>query len=326
MTTKWWIGSYGSDMDGTSEGISLAQSRPDGSLELVGLAASILSPTFIASRGNTLYAAAEGLGRIEAYRIVGDTLESIGGVSSGGGYPCQLEFIEGGLVAANYEGGELGVISNDLVLEQVVPSHGSGPHPEQAGPHAHRAFRLNETTLLSADLGADRVFVHSIEGGRITRTGEAVLPPGTGPRDIELHPSGLIYVLGEHGRDLHVFEWLDEELVPVTSAALPGALENDQAAAVRFGADGRFVYAGLRGSNLIAVLEASDDGRTLTPVASVSTAGDWPRNLIVDGDLLHVANQRSNTIASFRLGSDGIPVLIAEPTPFASPTYLLAHA
>jgi hypothetical protein len=39
--------------------------------------------------------------------------------------------------------------------------------------------------------------------------------------------------------------------------------------------------------------------------------------------VLHVANQLSNGVASFAIGADGIPSLIAEPTPVASPTYLL---
>jgi len=39
-----------------------------------------------------------------------------------------------------------------------------------------------------------------------------------------------------------------------------------------------------------------------------------------------VANQVSNSIASFRLGSDGMPSLIAEPTAVPSPNYLLARA
>ena len=111
--------------------------------------------------------------------------------------------------------------------------------------------------------------------------------------------------------------------VLAASVALPGREPGDQAAAIGFSSDGRSVYAGLRGSNQISVLRASDDGRTLTPVGSVSTAGDWPRHLAVDGDVLHVANQLSNTVASFRLGADGMPVLIADPTPVASPTYLL---
>lgn len=324
----WWVGAYGADMEGSSEGISRATSRPDGSLELVGLAASVLSPTFLVKAHGHLYAAIEGSGTVVSYAVAGDELVLDGSASSGGQWPCQLEFIDGGVIAANYGGGELGVIAlsaNAAVadLTEVLTSTGSGPHEEQAGPHAHASFRVDETHVLSADLGADRLWIHEIAGVGLRRTGEAVLPAGTGPRDIARHPSGLIYVLGEHGRDVHVFEWTGEELAGVASVALPGALPNDQAAAIGFGPGGRYVYCGLRGSNTIAVLRASDDGRKLEAVGSASTEGDWPRHLVVDGDVLHVANQLSNTVASFRLGDDGMPVLIAAPTPIPSPTYLL---
>lgn len=326
MTKQWWLGAYGADMKGGAEGISLLTSRDDGSLELVRVSAQVLSPTFVITRGDHLYATAEGTGHVHSYRIDGEHLVEDGVVRSGGGYPCQLEFLDRAVVASNYEGGELGVISlTDAgavdALTQVLTSTGSGPHEAQAGPHAHASFRLDATTLLSADLGADRILIHRIDGDSVTRSGELVLPPGTGPRDISRHASGLLLVLGEHGRDLHVLEWTGAALEIVTRLPLPGAGEADQAAAIAFGPGG-FVYAGLRGTNQIAVAHISEDGRTLTPVGSVSTEGDWPRNLVVDGGLLHVCNQLSSTVASFRLGSDGMPVLIAPPTPLPSPTFL----
>lgn len=325
--TDWWLGAYGADMDGDSEGISRLTSRDDGSLALVELAATVASPTFLAARGNHLYAAAEGSGQVHSYRVDGMTLVEDGVAPSGGGWPCQLEFLDSAVVAANYEGGELGVVGIGAdgavtALLEVLSSTGSGPHPEQAGPHAHASLRLDETTLISADLGADRILIHRVDGSSLTRTGELVLPSGTGPRDLARHASGHILVLGEHGRDVHSVRWTGEGLEIVGRAALPGAIDGDQAAALGLGPGG-YVYAGLRGSNRVAVLHASDDGLALAPVGFVSCEGDWPRNLVVDGDLLHVCNQRSGTVASFRLGVDGMPILIGEPTPVASPTFLL---
>ncbi|MDO7882155.1 lactonase family protein [Salinibacterium soli] len=327
MPQQWWLGAYGADMEGGAEGVSLLTSRDDGSLELVRVSAQVLSPTFVAARGDHLYAAAEGTGRIHSYRIDGEHLVEDGVVHSGGDYPCQLEFLEGAIVAANYGAGELGVITlaeSGAVdaLAQVLTNTGSGPHKEQDSAHAHASLRYDESTLFSADLGADRILIHSIEGSVLTRTGELALPPGTGPRDLARHSSGLLLVLGEHGRDLHVLEWTGQSLEIVTRLDLPGAGASDQAAAIGFGPNG-FVYAGLRGTNQISVVRISDDGRRLTAVGAVPTEGDWPRNLVVDGDLLHVCNQRSSTVASFRLGTDGMPELIAPPTPLPSPTFLL---
>ncbi len=326
--TMWLIGAYGADMDGDSEGISLMASRSDGSLDYVRLVATVQSPTFLTEGNGHIYATAEGSRRVLSYERGDDfALVVDGDVDSGGGWPCHIEFIEGGLVVANYEGGELGVVSlaagGASELVQTLEGSGSGPHEAQDGPHAHASFRVDESTVLSADLGADRILIHTIEGVGLRRTGEVVMPPGTGPRDIVRHPSGLIYVLGEHGKSIHVFEWTAGRLEFVTSIELPGASPTDQAAAIGFGQGGRFIYAGLRGSNRVSVVRASDDGRELTAVGSVSTEGDWPRHLAVDGDVLHVANQLSSTVASFRLSDDGMPVLIAPPTPVASPTYLL---
>lgn len=326
--TAWLIGAYGADMEGSAEGISLMRSRPDGSLQSVRVVAEVQSPTFLAGRQGHVYAALEGAHRVVSYRLDGERLTRDGDAASGGNWPCHLEFLDSALVASNYQTGELGVVGLTRTgavdaLQQSLPSEGSGPHPAQDGPHAHSSLRLNETTLLSAELGADQIFVHQIDGAVLRRTAEIALPPGTGPRDIARHPSGLIYVLGEHGNSVHVFDWVDETLVPVSAVALPGAQSSDQAATLAFSAGGRFVYAGLRGSNRVAVLRVGPGGRELTPVGFCSTVGDWPRHLVVEGSILHVANQRSNSVSSFRLGDTGMPVPIATPTVVASPTFLL---
>ncbi len=302
-------------------------SREDGSLELGSLVAEAPSASFLVSTSDHVYAVAEGSGRVRSFRRDGFRLTEDGVAETGGASPCHLTLIEGALVVANYMTGDLGVVSLDEngavdTLKQLLPGSGSGPHRAQDGPHAHASLLLDEGTLLSVDLGADRVLVHRVDGIRVDRIGEFALPAGTGPRDIVQHPSGLIYVLGEHAKDLHVLEWSGAVLGAVTSVALPGRVVTDQAAAISFGPGG-FVYAGLRGSNQIAVLRASEDGRDVSAIGAVSCAGDWPRHSVVRGDLLHVCNQLSNSVATFRLGADGMPVLVGEPTAAPSPSYLL---
>lgn len=325
--TDWWLGGFGPDQDGTARGISRMTSRADGSLELGPLVAGAPSPAYLVSAPGHLYAVAEGSGRVRSFRRDEDALAEDGLVESGGESPCHLTLIDGALVVANYMTGGLGVVLLDDAgtvgsLAQVIPGAGSGPHRAQDGPHAHASLRVDAATVLSVDLGADRVFIHSVSGAVLTRTGELAFPPGTGPRDIALHPSGLIYVLGEHAQDLHVLERDGLGLRLVTSVALPGRASGDQAAAICFGPGG-FVYAALRGSSQISVLRASVDGRELEPVGAVSCEGDWPRHSVVHGDLLHVCNQLSNSVATFRLGADGMPVLVADPTPAPSPSFLL---
>ena len=79
--------------------------------------------------------------------------------------------------------------------------------------------------------------------------------------------------------------------------ALPGATPGtDQASGVGLSADGRYLYAGIRGANRVAIIELEPDGAIA--VGSVESGGDWPRHLVVDGAFVHVANQRSSTVAT----------------------------
>lgn len=316
-------------MDGTGTGIYLAHGTDRGDLEIEGLAIEAPSPSFLAQRGDHVYAALEGAGRVESFAVVGDSLVRDGAAPSGGTWPCQLEFLDRQLVAANYFTGTLGVVGLDAAgavaaLGQVVQDSGSGPRAEQDGPHAHAAFRVDEHTLLGLDLGSDRIEVHSIGTDGLVLGTPVVLAAGTGPRDIARHSSGLLYVLGELSGELLVFKWSGGVLDRVASVPLPGADAGDHASGISFGPGG-FVYVGLRGSQRISVLHASTDGRAVEPIGSVSSEGDWPRHHAVDGDLLHVANQQSDSIASFRLGGDGIPRLVADPVPVPAPTFLLAR-
>jgi 6-phosphogluconolactonase (cycloisomerase 2 family) len=330
LSATWWVGGYGPDMNGTGSGIYSARTAPNGALELVGLAVEVESPSFLVGRGDHVYAALEGAGRVESFRRSDDALVRDGGAESGGKWPCHLAFAGGGLVAANYFNGSLGVVTLDAAgavagLAQVVQHEGSGPRPEQGGPHTHASFAVADAALLSLDLGADRIDVHTVGDVRLEPHSFVALAAGTGPRDIARHASGLLYVLGELGGELLVFEWRDAGLRAVASAGLPGFVEGDHAAGISFGPGG-FVYVGLRGSQRISVLHAAADGASIEQVGWVSSEGDWPRHQVIDGDVLHVANEHSSSIASFRLGADGMPVLIADPTAVTSPSYLLRRA
>jgi len=316
---RWLVGAYGPDMDGTAPGVTVLRDRADGSLERDdALVAALASPSFLAVDGDTVYAALEGSQEVVALDRA--TLAVTERASSGGQWPCHVGVYDGTVVAANYGDGVLGVLGTaPLALVQQVTATGSGPHPAQEGPHAHATFLLADGRVLSADLGADRIHVHDLVDGRLERTASIALPAGTGPRDVAQHSSGTILVMGEHGNTITI---LDERLEIVETVPVPGAQPTDQGAGLAIAATG-FVYTALRGSNTIGVLRIDATGRTLEPVGSVSTAGDWPRHLVLGDGVVHVANQQSSTVASFRLGPDGLPVLIGEPLTVANPTFLL---
>lgn len=300
------IGGYGPDTGGAAAGISTAARGTD-ALEPDGGVLEAPSPSWIAVRGDRMVAALEGSGALASFSLSGSGWVHDAVIDLGGESPCHAAFLDDTTVAvACY--GDGAVIVVDLRAPAVVQrldGAGRGPLPAQEGPHAHHVHLTADGRVLTLDLGADALHVHDAADGRLTRTQTISLPPGTGPRDLHRLPSGHLALLGEWSCELLV---LDSETLAVLDALpLSGATRGqDQAAALGVSADGRFLFAGVRGANRIAVFAI--EGDDIRPLTWVSSGGDWPRHLLVDGDLLHVANQRSDEVTTFRIGADGVPV------------------
>ncbi|MGV8969861.1 MAG: lactonase family protein [Microbacteriaceae bacterium] len=326
--TDWFVGGYTADMGGDAVGIGVLRSKHDGSLENMGSVASVGSPSFLVVSETAVYAAGEGSNLITTF-VRGDdlTLSPATAVSAAGTGPCHLGLYGDTLVVSCYSDGTIASLNAmNSTLLSTVESAGSGPRPEQAGPHAHSSAQLIDGRIVSADLGADRIYVHELDGGLLTRVATIHLPAGTGPRDIRVLSSGVVLVIAEFALVMIVYEPDGSgNLREVSTVPLPGAVCGDFAAAIAITPDERFVYSGLRGSNRVSVLELTHSATApvrATPIGFVSAEGDWPRHLIVDADVLHVANQRSSSVSSFRLTENGIPALIGQPTPVGSPTVL----
>jgi 6-phosphogluconolactonase len=321
-----WVGGYTPTMGGTAEGISLLRWNADGAgLELLDTTPTS-SPSFLAAGTLGLLFATDEAGRIEAFRRgLGFSLEPLGGQPTSGGLPCHVSVRSDRLFVSNYLDGSIDVFAlapDGSIGErtQTLASTGSGPNPAQTGPHAHSTL-VRGSTVLSADLGADRVHVHSVASGTLVRTASVALPPGTGPRDLLAH-AGRTILLGELQGTIFALD--DGGQITAAGTIADDWVDGDHAAGLAVDRSGRFLYTGLRGSNRIAVIRAFD----LTPVATVSCGGDWPRHLcIIDqggADVLLVANQLSSTVSAFRLdAANGIPHPFGSPVDIASPTYLL---
>ncbi|PWB96826.1 hypothetical protein DF220_02515 [Salinibacterium hongtaonis] len=316
--TTLWSGGYTASMGGSAHGIGLV--TWDGA-ELVwgGTIAETSSPSWLARKGSTLYAADEAAGLVSAFRIENESLRFIGSEATSGQHPCHIAIIDETLVVSNYGGGSIDVIplESDGSLGRPLPplsAHGSGPRPQQEGPHAHSTLAAAPGVVLSADLGTDHVHVHRGSARALTRDRSIQLPPGTGPRDL-VALGERVLVLAEFGS--RIFE-LTADAVVADAPIVTDPGDADQAAGLIAGADGRFLYAGLRGTNRIAVVDAV----TLQPVGSVPSAGDWPRHLVVADDVLFVCNQRSDSVAAFVIdAATGMPEFAAS-TAVPTPTFL----
>lgn len=323
--TLFWAGSYTAEMDGSSEGIGRLRPRAsDGSLEYLGLAVATSCPSFVVNgvHPGIVYATDEANESVEAFRRVGDELVALGGQQTSGKLPCHISATAEWLYVANYFSGTVDVfpLAADGTIKPIHQSlvgSGSGPRPAQDGPHAHSTLVLG-SAVLSADLGTDQVHLQRWNGDVLERVASTSFPPGTGPRDFAVAPDGRIYLCGELSGE--VFELDRDGAILRSGASVVDSVEGDHWAGLAIDRAGRYLYTGLRGSNRIAVVDAA----TLTPVAALSCAGDWPRNLWLRGEMLYVANEKSSTVTSFRVDqATGIPSPVGSPEAVPTPTYLL---
>ncbi|WP_229073057.1 lactonase family protein [Actinoplanes sp. DH11] len=335
-----FVGCYTGDKGGEGDGITLARRDPStGDLTRLGLAARTPSPSFLAQHPTlpVLYAVNElDQGTISAFAVAPDcSLTPLVTHPTGGSDPCHLAVTADGrhLLAANYGSGSVAVFPldgegvpagrSDLLLLQ-----GSGPNTErQASAHAHQVVPdPNGAEVLISDLGSDRVWRSRLDpvSGRLSLPDTAVRArPGTGPRHLARAAGGALLLAGELAGDL---SWYRPAGGPVldhagaTAASLSSGQVFPSEVAIR--RDGRFVYVANRGPDTVSAF--SWDGETATLIAEVPTGGEWPRHMILLGDHLYVANERSHNVTIFRIDPDtGIPGVQGEPTGEPSPTCLL---
>lgn len=191
---------------------------------------------------------------------------------------------------------------------------------------AHQAVFLPGGLIATTDMGWDLVRFWRADGSGLREVQQVVLPRGSGPRHTVWHPSGHLYVVTELSREVFALapdpsgRWR----VVAGSTLGAGTLDGDTAAELAASRDGHFLYAGVRGSNTIAIVRVKGAGDALAPVALVDSGVDWPRHHVIDRDTLLVAGQRSDEVASLTLDErTGVPGRVRHRVPAPSPTCLL---
>jgi 6-phosphogluconolactonase len=208
-------------------------------------------------------------------------------------------------------------------VDEPAPAEASG---EVRVSRAHEALFLPGGAVVTTDLGFDLVRVWRRSGGRLASGPQVVLPKGSGPRHMVWHPSGHLYVLTEYSREVFV-------LAPDASGAwrvvggapaAPGSLDGDTGAELAASRDGRFLYAGIRGSDTMGVLEVTGDGSAVRAVALAEAGVRKPRHHVVVRDTLLVAGQASDEVASLPLDErTGVPGRVRHRTAVPAPTCLV---
>ncbi|MCR2783011.1 MULTISPECIES: lactonase family protein [unclassified Microbacterium] len=222
----------------------------------------------------------------------------------------------------------------------LVPEYDSPPAPAEPTPvaapdeeasvarasHAHQTVYLPGGVVAATDMGFDLVRFWRAGDGGMRSLPAVVLPRGSGPRHMVWHPSGHLYVVTEASRELFVLAPDATGLWRIVAGTPLGAgtLAGDTAAEICLSRDAEFVYAGVRGSNTLAVLRVRGDGSEVAPVALAEAGVDGPRHHLVVRDTLLVAGQHSGEVAALTLDiRTGVPGGVRARTAAPSPTCIL---
>ena len=353
MSAQLIVGTYTERLphvDGTADGI-LGCTYEDGAVGPPRLLAPAVNPSWvtISPSGRNLYAVNETMefegqasGGITAYRRDPATgaLTALGSRSSAGQAPAHLALHGDGrlVLAANYESGSVAAFSVDErggLRELVSRSQHSGSSVDpdrQAGPHAHM-IGIDPVTgrVLVPDLGLDAVLSYDVgETGELAeRPAERILArPGAGPRHLAFHPDGRhVFLVNEIDSTLAALRregtgFIQTDLVSTLPESCP---EHGEAAAVRVGATGRYVYASNRGFDSIAMFRLDPASGTLTLEHVQPARGGQPRDFCQtpDGRYLLVANQDTHEIVSFAIDEDEPALRPVSATYVPSPVCLV---
>lgn len=284
---------------GTNGGIHAFTLNPDtGHLTPVERTGGVENPFFLAvSRDHKhLYSIhAKSFGskapeEVAAYAIEGRTgrLKLLNRQSTRGSASCYLDLDATGrtVLVANYTTGNVGSlpVRDDGSLGEMVSffqhAGSSVDLPRQKGPNAHSfVVSPDNRFALAADLGIDQILSYRLDAATAKLTPNqpafAKAPPGAGPRHLTFHPNG---------KHVYVINELKNSVTWFDYAAETGTLTERQTIST--------LPDDFKGRSYCADLKISPDGR-----------------------FLYGTNRGHDSIAAYRIGSDGrLTLLGIEPS------------
>jgi 6-phosphogluconolactonase (cycloisomerase 2 family) len=237
------------------------------------------------------------------------------------------------LLVANYFGGSVAVVpilADGRLGEPTDIKSGIGtigPTKATNAPPGSFAFSGHDRShahmiqadpfgrfVLHVDLGLDRIFVWKFDELHGTLAANDLpsvsLPPGDGPRHFDFHPNGRwLCSIQEEASTLVLFDY-DAATGKLASRQTistlpPGFAGSNFCSEVLVSADGRFVYAGNRLHDSIAIFSLGSNG-ALSYIDEVWTRGNYPRSFNFDptGKFLYSCNQRGDNIAIFHVNTN----------------------
>lgn len=235
--------------------------------------------------------------------------------------PCHISVSDQGdlVYTASYGKGTVSAfaIEEEGSLEPLCTflHEGKSLHPlRQNRAHAHYTAE-RDGTLFAVDLGQDKILLYGVDHVRkelIPMEEEILFPGGTGPRHLVFDPchKDRLYVLSELTAEVFLCRkergrWKIDGIFK----ALPGMKSSPElevpvtadplsiGAAIRMSEDGKYLFASCRlGYQCLVCFRAEEDG-SLTWLDAVPAGGITPRDFVLSGDMILVANQDSDRVS-----------------------------
>ncbi len=221
-------------------------------------------------------------------------------------------------ITANYAGGSVTVVSLEnghLGRISQVLKFGEGC---RGMSHPHHIVQVDDLVWVT-DLGCDTIYQFLIDGDQLKRIGETLLPSGSGPRHMVLHPlEPTAFVLCEQ-KDLvlvYSVNYTSGDLTKVQELELAG-LDINYGAEILVSEDGDTMYASSRGKGVVVVYKYT--GKEYTRDQVFELEGTWPRSIAVRNNILVAVDQKGDSLQVLSLNKTGLlssgPILDTPPAP-----------
>ncbi len=296
-------------------------------------------------------------GTVSAFAInrTDGQLKLLSTVPSGGAGPTYVSVHPSGrfLLVANYFGGSVAVLpilpdgGLGAATDIKVDAGTLGPRKATNTPPGSFAFSGHDRThahmiqadpsgrfVLHVDLALDRIFVWKFDDAKGVLTPNdppaVSLPPGDGPRHFFFHPNGRwLYSIQEEASTVVLFDYDAQKgrlsARQTVSTLPPGFAGSNFCSEIMASADGRFLYAGNRLHDSIAIFSIGATG-ALTCIGEQWSQGNYPRSFNLDpaGRFLYCCNQRSDNLAAFSVDpKTGGLTFTGHYTPVGNPSIIV---
>ncbi|GEC80098.1 lactonase family protein [Flavobacterium aquatile] len=320
-STNYLVGTY---TDNESQGINLIKfNEESNTISLEKVVSGIENPSFvITNKAKTIVVSVEETASKEGGKVTSysydsnsNTFTKLSSFFTKGDHPCTVAFSpkENFIVVGNYSGGNLSVFPIDKkgnLSESVNEIQFEGQsidRDRQEKPHVHCiVFHPKENKMFVADLGRDVIEIIPFDEYSKTflqneRSVAVKVAAGSGPRHLVWNKAGTrLYVTFELTNEVGVFDYKNNQLLPIQTIALTKEKTTGSTAELRLSNDEKFLYVSVRGvDNHIVAMKIADN--KLEKIQTILTERT-PRNFIISKNqkYIFVASQSSNLITVYK--------------------------